>query len=901
MGQLVSISSWANWGKLNRASGAWHPLEAHCADVAAVFEAMLDAGALGERLETAAGMRLDRGRKQRLSVLAALHDLGKLNHGFQNRWEPKARHTCGHVRPLAGLAAREHQRRAQFCLGEILTWFDCPGLGCHYLHAAFSHHGSPSEPLSARLDTALHEAGWWRASPQRDPLEGLENLLACCRQWFPIAFDSAVDKLPDAPGFTHLFAGLVSLADWLGSDTRWFPFCGQDGRPAADQDPMPFARQAAARAVAEMGLNPPPAWRMGGRTPSFVSQFGFKAPRPLQREVMGLPLKDRGELVIIEGETGSGKTEAAWLHFMRLYCQGLVDGLYFANPLRLAATQIHQRLRTYAANSFGPNHPPVVLAVPGYLRVNEQEGVRLPGYQVLWPDQDEPEKATRFWAAESPKRFLCAPIGVGTIDQALMASLRMAHAPLRAAALSRSLLVVDEVHASDAYMNNLLLNLIALFRASGGQVLLMSATLGAEARELFLNAWRQQEALAPKPGLQPAAAVAYPLISRPQALHPVQENQEKPTKQKRVLVKVASCLTRPEQVAGMAAGLAEKGGAVLVLRNTVKQAVETFCCLERRLAGRAELLFEVNGVPTLHHGRYAPGDRVIMDKRLIAVYGKQSRQPARRPPGVVVATQTLEQSLDVDFDALISDLCPMDVLLQRMGRLHRHPETPRHSGFQRAVLHLLVPEEGESWLRKPEARGYGLGLAGDGSLLAYPDARALAATWRIIADQKRLGRPLVIPAMNRELVERGLNWQALDELAQELGEDWRQDYRRLQGILGHHGQLARGHCIDWGLPYSAEGAGILDDQAVKTRLGLGDLMVELPRKMPGAFGEAVGAMKVPAWMAGGVGEPVAEELEPLAGGGFRFRLGIKEYVYNRLGLLFRGDYHELQSADRPVP
>ena len=162
-----------------------------------------------------------------------------------------------------------------------------------------------------------------------------------------------------------------------------------------------------------------------------------------------------GPLLILESETGSGKTEAALWRFAQLFQAGKVDSLYFALPTRVAASQLYERTLKFAANMWqatGQEPPLVVRALAGYESADGQNVQKLPHFKVLWADNPDEQKAHTRWAAESSKRFLAAPLAVGTIDQALLGALQVRHAHMRHGLLSRSLLVVDEVHASDAYM-----------------------------------------------------------------------------------------------------------------------------------------------------------------------------------------------------------------------------------------------------------------------------------------------------------------------------------------------------------------------------------------------------------------------------------------------------------------
>ena len=191
--------------------------------------------------------------------------------------------------------------------------------------------------------------------------------------------------------------------------------------------------------------------------PEFPGLFPhIDAPNAIQHQAAaGTPLDE--QLLIIESETGSGKTEAALWRFARMYEAGLVDGLYFALPTRAAATQLHGRVTRFVERMFPPeNRPGTVLAVPGYVRAGDVGGHHLQNYEVWWDDQADAATRSRRWAAESAKRYLAAQIAVGTVDQAMMAALKVRHSHMRAACLSRNLLVVDEVHASDPYMRRIL-------------------------------------------------------------------------------------------------------------------------------------------------------------------------------------------------------------------------------------------------------------------------------------------------------------------------------------------------------------------------------------------------------------------------------------------------------------
>ena len=304
-----------------------------------------------------------------------------------------------------------------------------------------------------------------------------------------------------------------------------------------------------------------------------------------------------------------------------------------------------------------------MLAVPGYLRMGDAEGRILPEFRVQWSDGDRVDCDLTRWAAEQPKRYAAARFTVGTIDQALLAVLQVKHAHLRAACLVRHLLVIDEVHASDPYMRALVERLIELFRVCGGHVLLMSATLGAETRELLLGGRHSV------PPIDETVAIPYPLLSTSFA-GPIPIRGDGYVKI--VDVSPAPWIDQPSAVAARAVEAVRQGAKVLVIRNTVRAAIETQLAVEALLPADDPNLFRVADVATLHHGRFAAEDRRRLDAAIEERLGKGSAAQ----PVIVVATQTVEQSLDVDADLLLTDLCPIDVLLQRIGRLHRHRSRP---------------------------------------------------------------------------------------------------------------------------------------------------------------------------------------------------------------------------------
>ena len=759
-----------HWGKSDRQDPQRiHLLEHHLADVAACFEALLQQPTIRKRLAHAGGLNdLDATTVARLCVFIALHDIGKVNIGFQAQiWcaenlPPRRKRPprMGHIADLVPVLEDKDQETADWffeALGEseVMGWDNDDGeTASGLLVAALSHHGSP---LNRFANRAANPAAW-RPIGDLNPRQCVRRIVQRVRDWFPAAYAPAATPLPSAPAFQHMFLGLCTLADWLGSDERFFEFCDQPR-----DDYIVTARERAHRAISAIGLDLEAQRSALSELPCFGALFDIDGhPNAMQKRAADLPLD--APLVIIESETGSGKTEAALWRFACMYEAGLVDGLYFALPTRSAASQIHKRVTDFVRSMFPIGHiPEPVLAVPGYLRVGAVEGKHLPHYEVWWDDQYSTADPVikRRWAAESAKRYLAAQIAVGTVDQAMMAALQVRHAHMRAACLARNLLVVDEVHASDQYMRVVLEGLLDAHVGAGGYACLMSATLGSVARQRFSARGR----LADGDGisLHEALEVNYPAITTRGAEGEKVVAVGESGRSKAVQVETLSAMEEFAAVADRGLEAARVGAKVLIVRNTVSFAVRTQQALEERAAlGEQHLLFGVDGVLTLHHGRFATEDRRRLDAAVEKQIGKSRRSGGR----VIVGTQTLEQSLDIDADLLITDLCPMDVLLQRIGRLHRHERDDRPTDYRSPACIVLMPEDNDlsPWLTRRKDTN-GLGPNG----FVYEDLHILESTARQIAEYVTSGTPWTIPRMNRALVERSTHPEALKEITEQMG------------------------------------------------------------------------------------------------------------------------------------
>ena len=869
------------WGKSDRnARERIHLLEHHLADVGACFEALLRQPLIRQRLAHTAGWDdIDDVTASRLSVFAALHDIGKVNIGFQTQiWRREDRPNgvrppgrAGHTVDLMPVLNGSDRATSEWFCDALGWWWDATETWddrggetvCGLLVATLSHHGRPLQ-----LDDGRPEfPQLWRAFGELDPWEQVSRIGRLVQQWFPAAFVTGGPALPPTPAFQHHFLGWCNLADWIGSNELWFPYVDE-----ARDDYIAIARERAGQAIDNIGLDLATQQQSVAQAgvPGLTGLFPHIAEaNAIQTAAHDAPLEER--LVIVESETGSGKTEAALWRFARMYEARLVDGLYFALPTRAAAKQIFDRVNRFVANMFpAGGRPEPVLAVPGYLRSGDVHGQRLHDYEVWWDDH---AADGRRWAAESPKRFLTAQIAVGTVDQVMLGSLKVKNAHMRAAGLARNLLVVDEVHASDAYMSEVLAAVLDGHLGAGGHALLMSATLGSTARHRWL---RHDDVDAPS--LTDTIDAPYPAVSTSSEMIDAGENDRR----KDVSIRAEPEMRDFDAVAVQALEAARSGAKVLVVRNTVDHAIRTQEALLEAIGPEdAGLLFSVSGIPTLHHGRFAAVDRELLDDEIEHHLGRG------RPAGglVVVGTQTLEQSLDIDADLLITDLCPADVLLQRIGRLHRHRQNDhdRPDDYAEPRCIVLTPGDDLSPLLSAGQNANGLGPHGG----VYRNLHILEATRRLVGQHPHWR----IPGMNRELVEMATHPEVLERITEELGAEWKE---HAIGAAGGHiadMQTAQNAIVRRDKTFYPEednGAvsrGWDNENNIRTRLG--DDRVEITLE-PAAISPFVASRAIDGialstrWLPG-IAPPESVEPTP-TDGGLEFTVGDRRFRYDRMGL-----------------
>lgn len=640
--------------------------------------------------------------------LAAAHDIGKITPGFLR----KCVRCCFHSIAGAQSCESNHARISQAFLASLPEMQDDQGNPLDWTLAADGHHGRYSLPRATKT-FGLRSGLGVTEGPFSWPRELREQLLAEIKD----AFGPLPSEPVAAGARVHWLTGLVTFCDWIGSNTDWFPL--PDGETMADQAELETSRRLAMKALEHIGWHRREA-KPGLNFPQLFSIPGF-SPRPLQQSLLGLA--DQPGLYIVEAPMGMGKTEAALAAAYRRWTAGAERGLYFALPTQLTSNRIHERVSGFLKNIIAGGAFESLAHGSAWLREDRIRYFR-PAVTDDAYGPDDPGDATDAcrWFASS-RRALLAPFGTGTIDQALMARISAKHSALRLFALSGKVIVIDEVHSYDPYTAKLVDQLVAWLLETGCTVIILSATLTARRRAQLIGAAGGSEPL-PVPA-------DYPLITKfaggMTSHHPVED----PAIRETTVILDHRDVSSPE-LPRQIADAARAGACVLVIRNTVALAQETYRQIKSAACGddlRIGLL----------HSRFPHFRREENEAEWMTLLGKDH---SRRPQGcVLIATQVVEQSVDIDADLLVTDSAPTDLLLQRLGRLHRHPRQ-RPPGFGHPACWILHSEV--DWEADVNAIKQSLGPVAH----VYPPF-ALYQTERIW----RVRRALTLPVEIRPLLE----------------------------------------------------------------------------------------------------------------------------------------------------
>ena len=728
------------WGKAS-ASGvedapAFHLLPFHSLDVAAVGFNILNAhGQMRESLSVLVGM--PEPEFLRWSVfLLAMHDLGKFATSFQ-ALKPELLETLQQRKTNTPYIVRHDSLGDRLWNTNIKAKLQEIGLlkpsskrsgpqaVDYWMMAMTGHHGQPPKPTEQGFwfDDHFHECDQQAASLFA---EHLIDVLLGDEQAFP-----NVDK-KNIKIASWWLAGFAVLCDWLGSNTNYFPY---SEKPIDLSDYWNLALRRAASAVADVELLPANPSRSLDLS-QIIGVNSLVEPTPLQSAVAELALNAKPRLFILEDVTGAGKTEAAILLAHRLIAAGLGNGVYIGLPTMATANAMYERLGNVYRNLYAADTKPSLILAHGARNLSatfrQSLMPEIPLVEKEYASDEAPPAGIHCsqWMADSRKKALLAEIGVGTIDQALLGILSSRHQSLRLLGLMGKVLVVDEVHACDAYMRPLVCNLLKAHAMAGGSAILLSATLPSSHRQELLDGYAHG-LNKPSPLLK---SWDYPLLTHFDGADLIETHVTTRDSVKRN-VKV-DFVDSFDAVEAKLATIIAAGQCACWIRNTVGDAREAYSELKSRHPD-----WEID----LFHARFALADRLTIESRVVKHFGKTSGA-AFRSGRVLIATQVVEQSLDLDFDHLITDLAPVDLIIQRAGRLHRHRrdtdgnrvEGSEGSGADERLKPVLVINA-PAWSDDPDAQWFKASFPKVQSV--YPNHGQLWLTMKLLRDKGGFAMP----------------------------------------------------------------------------------------------------------------------------------------------------------------
>lgn len=649
-----------------------------------------------------------------VAVLSLLHDIGKLNPLFLQkllgavRFDESISRWAALAKVAAGLAEVYHAQVSAIVLKALSAPTDCAKV-------VAAHHGVAEGAINSKLivSPALGGKDWEeaRANLARSMMAevGIEEWPQRSRA----SRDVRDEQLP-------LWTGLVILSDWISSRQEKSVPVGEEA-------------EVASRLLAEAGFSHPHL-----RTDlSFEDLFGFH-PRPVQEAFVGL-YQGPG-VYVLEAPTGCGKTEAALGLAYEALRHGDAGGIYFALPTMLTSDRLHDRVQRTVEKIAGDR---VQLIHSG------AKSIRL----RLGKEGD----VGGSWFTTS-RRAMLAPFGVGTVDQALLAFLKLRFADLRRAGLLGKAVILDEIHSYDAYTSVLIRRLIKTIGRIGGTCIILSATLTSRARQDLLGLDEDK--------VSPNTSPIQLTVKKGDA---ITTRSLESSESRQIDVRLLDAGTL-DQALEEALRKARDGMQVLWIENTVHTAQE----IARRLQ-------EADGtLPVgLLHSQFRMTDREAIEDHWIPRFSPEGNELRSTSGCILVGTQVLEQSLDLDADFLITRLAPMDLLIQRAGRLWRHVGTVRPESCRSAEMLVLAFADGraKSQLTGAEA------LFGASARVYQP--YLLYRTKEILAARLLKGCCLEFPACVRSLIEETYDLsapmpeEALDDVILKMREELLQHIKEL--------------------------------------------------------------------------------------------------------------------------
>ncbi|WP_406716466.1 CRISPR-associated helicase Cas3' [Trueperella pyogenes] len=521
-----------------------------------------------------------------------------------------------------------------------------------------AHHGFSSDPVLFKNRLEALEGRECRFDDVA--MEMLESMASLT------GVGEALSKLKKKPvvGALQLMTGLLIMADWIASNENAFPYDVIAPQPERVTDGMALINLPSPWTPVDPPVN---VQELFNRT---FGWEGSEQARPIQSAAVETAQSAVGPmLMIIEAPTGEGKTEAGLAAAHVLGQKSGAQGVYVAAPTMATANGLFERVIDWARYSSRGGSVASMYLAHSKNRLSEQFqrlrfAARKEDATSLTRGSDSEENmgglVAHQWLSGSRKGLL-SDFVVGTVDQVLMMALKVRFSMLRHVALAGKVILIDEVHAYDAYMSQYLYRVLQWCARYGMSVILMSATLPPAQRKKLAAAYGSALMRESQAAAEALDVSSYPLVSvvdgngaRPISVPP------RPDDAQIAVHRIDDELGVLRKTLGE---LLDGGGIALVICNTIRRAQEAY----------RELSADYPGEVELHHAAFIASDRSAKEDALRERLGSRARRGAGRPwRQIIVATQVAEQSLDIDADVLVTDIAPIDLIIQRAGRIHRH-------------------------------------------------------------------------------------------------------------------------------------------------------------------------------------------------------------------------------------